>query len=121
MLGILPLVNNINQNVLIFFSIFNINHLTTAQHLANYLHFLDQNETAYRKYFDWRLKPPGLALLRREKPWCNLCQKLMMENQVNYIVKNEKPPVVAKTQKTYQYIYSWWFVDGVNCQSQIKP
>ena len=45
----------------------------------------------------------------------------MMENQVNYIVKNEKPPVVAKTQKTYQDIYSWWFVDGVNCQSQIKP
>ena len=93
----------------------------SARNLANYLHFLDKNETAYRSYFDWRLKPPGLASLRREEPWCNLCLKLMKENKANGDVINSKSfPVSATTRRSYSDIYSWWFTNG-SCRSHINP
>jgi hypothetical protein len=90
-----------------------------ARHLANYLYYLDKNEAVYKRYFDWRLKLPGLASLRRSQPWCNLCQKLLTENKVNGANNRNSFPVSAKTRKSYDDIYSWWFVKDP-CQPHIS-
>ena len=68
----------------------------TAQHLAEYLNYLDKNDGAYRSYFEWRFHPPGLALLRRQEPWCSLCKKLINPSVPSY----------------YQDIHSWWYTEG---------
>jgi hypothetical protein len=94
--------------------------LISAQNLANYLHFLDNNETAYRSYFDWHMKPPGLASLHREDPWCNLCQKLIKENKANDGPAGNATlfPVSATTRRSYSDIYAWWFTNGTCHQPQ---
>jgi hypothetical protein len=79
----------------------------TARHLASYLRYLDQNKTAYQVLFNWRLKPPGLGLLRSVKPWCNLCQKLMTENKLNLENNRTMFRFSAITRQSYIDIYSW--------------
>jgi hypothetical protein len=94
-----------------------------ARHLADYLLYLDKNETAYRSYFDWRFKPFALASLRSVQPWCNLCHKLLTENKVNHNNNNNTASslhISALTNKSYDDIYSWWFIEKP-CQPPIKP
>ena len=97
--------------------------IKSARHLADYLHHLNKNETAYRSYFDWRFKPLALASLRPVQPWCNLCHKLLTENKVNHNNNNNTASpfhVSALTKKSYDDIYSWWFIEKP-CQPPIKP
>ena len=93
---------------------------TDARHLADYLQYLHKNKTAYEKYFEWRLKPPGLSELRSVQPWCNLCHKIVTETQVNDDANAQTFAAKALTRRSYDNIYSWWFSQGP-CQSQIVP
>jgi hypothetical protein len=81
----------------------------TAMHLAEYLHFLDGNETAYRRYFDWRFEETGYVFPKKPNLWCSLCEKLVSSTTAENL----------KT-KFYPNIYSWWY-DGGHCQSKISP
>ena len=116
---------NLMQQLIIMFNFILLNfELKSARHLADYLHYLDKNETAYRSYFDWRLKPSALASLRPVQPWCNLCHKLLTENRLNEgVTTNNKSsqsfPVSALTNKSYDDIYSWWFIKEP-CRPPIK-
>lgn len=81
--------------------------------MANFLKFLDKNESAYYTYLEWRENPLGLATLRLAKPWCKLCQKLMVENDCSANLSK------SATASWYDDIYSWWFLEG-SCTSPNK-
>ena len=69
-----------------------------VQQLAEYLYFLDKNDTAYMTYFNWRKIPPGLSSLPRIiHPWCTLCSMLNNDSLPKY---------------SYSNIDSWWFEEG---------
>ena len=84
--------------------------MTLAKHLADYLHFLDGNDTAYRRYLDWHIKSPGLAP-GRQRPLCTLCEKLL---------SSPASGPVNSPGEYYKDIYSWWYREA-NCQSRIPP
>ena len=72
--------------------------LSSVHDLAEYLTFLDRNDSAYIRYFDWRKTPPGLSLLpRTNQGWCELCSML----------NNNSLP-----SRSYSNIHSWWFEKG---------
>ena len=49
----------------------------TPQELAEYLNYLDKNDTAYREYFNWRtMDPELLPNQHRETGLCQLCRML---------------------------------------------
>ena len=85
-----------------------------AKNLADYLHFLDQNEAEYRRYFDWRYQPSSSAHLYAQEPlagWCGACEKLVLND-----VKSS-PTAISKS---YEDIHSWWFKEA-NCKASISP
>ena len=94
-------------------SYIDVRNFESARHLAHFLQFLDHNDAAYRKYFQWRLQPPGLGSLRRVEPWCDLCQKL---------IDSKRSSSSWSSPVSYYYgdIYSWWFVQGT-CRPPIQP
>jgi len=59
----------------------NANDFATPKDLADYLLYLNGNETAYNEYFEWRKKPLKQTYLdmlekRTESVFCRLCDKL---------------------------------------------
>ncbi len=85
--------------------------MNSAKQLAEYLHFLDGNETAYRRYFDWRFEQTGaLAPSEKINPWCSLCENLISATSGD----GNRP------SKFYPDIYSWWITE-THCQNRISP
>ena len=68
----------------------------TPQKLAEYLQYLDKNETAYAEYFEWK---KYYKMTYKDSLFCKLCKFL----------NDDKMPI-----KTYPSISKWWFVEG-NC------
>lgn len=61
--------------------------LQVVRHLAQYLKFLDKNDTAYLRYFDWRKSPSGLSPLPRFiQSWCTLCRYILFPLQFVHIM-----------------------------------
>ena len=93
---------------------FNLVYILTTKQLADYLHYLDKNDTEYRRYFDWRLQSPDFVSLMSTshnigyQPWCNLCRKLMLLNHTRS----------SAITTYYQDIYSCWYKDS-NCKNSI--
>ncbi|XP_043548695.1 alpha-(1,3)-fucosyltransferase 4-like [Chiloscyllium plagiosum] len=55
-------------------SFIHVNDFSNPKKLAEYLLFLDKNESCYQKYFDWkRLYSVHLAIFW-EEPYCKVCQ-----------------------------------------------
>ena len=49
----------------------------TPQELADYIHYLDKNDTAYAEYFKWRtLRPQDMSMYGRECWFCQICRIL---------------------------------------------
>ena len=69
------------------------------QQLAEYLHYLMTNRTAFSQYFDWRKR----YRIVDQGTWCNLCRYL-----------NEPHPA-----QYYDDISSWW-VDGGACNPETE-
>ncbi|VBB31854.1 unnamed protein product, partial [Acanthocheilonema viteae] len=72
-----------------------IDDFATIRDLANYLKYLMTNQSAYRKYFDWRGEYKVLFLDgsnhdELERPWgfCQLCRLLWMKPRPKYVIKN---------------------------------
>ena len=63
--------------------------------LANYLKYLDQNNTAYAEYFEW--KNYFQVMHDYSKAFCQLCQALNNPNEPT---------------KSYADIFKWWRNDG---------
>jgi Glycosyltransferase family 10 (fucosyltransferase) C-term len=79
-------------------SFIHIRDFESPQHLAEYLQYLDKNQTAYEQYFEWRKKyVPSVTM-----SWCKLCEML----------NNSSLP-----SKSYDNIYDWWVVEG-QCNSE---
>jgi hypothetical protein len=61
----------------------------TPESLANYLHYLSNNKTAYNSYFIWKkyinfeMNPSRMGFL------CEMCIQLHLEDQVGYINKKQ--------------------------------
>ena len=74
-------------------SFIDVHDFASPRHLADYLKYLDKNQSAYEEYFEWRktYTPPSYS------PWCHLCEKL----------HNELLPV-----KTYNDMHKWWVVES---------
>jgi alpha-1,3-fucosyltransferase len=65
----------------------------SPEHLAEYLLYLDANQTAYEQYFEWR----KVYQPKRTSAWCQLCEML----------NNPTLP-----SQSYKNIYNWWFQEG---------
>ena len=77
-----------------------VNDFSSAKHLASYLNFLDANDTAYERYFEWRQNPSSYRQLPREQSsFCQLCA----------ILHDDSLP-----SKTYENIHKWWYEEA-NC------
>ena len=68
----------------------------TPQKLAEYLQYLDKNETAYAEYFEWK---KYFKVTLKNSIFCQLCKFL----------NDDKMPA-----KTYPSISKWWYVES-NC------
>ncbi len=77
-------------------SYINAQDFETPQKLAEYLQYLDKNETAYAEYFEWK---KYFKVAWRDSIFCQLCKAL----------NDDKMPV-----KTYTSISKWWFLES-NC------
>ncbi|XP_068213477.1 alpha-(1,3)-fucosyltransferase C-like [Palaemon carinicauda] len=76
----------------------------TAKSLADYLLYLDKNDTAYNEYFSWKAYhefPSAWSLVA--KPWCDLCARL----------HEDQPP------KFYDFYE--WYITGSNCKLEDAP
>lgn len=83
-------------------SYIDVRDFTSVRHLAQYLKFLDKNDSAYLRYFDWRKTPSSISALPRFiQGWCTLCSML----------NNTSLPL-----KSYSNIHSWWFEKG-HCEN----
>ena len=80
-------------------SFIDIRQFETPKHLADYLIYLDGNQTAYEEYFYWRTQWAA----KSTEGWCKLCEML----------NNPSLP-----SKTYDDIYNWW-VDQGDCANQL--
>jgi hypothetical protein len=68
----------------------------SPEKLADYLKYLDKNETAYAEYFEWK---SYFTVNFKNEMFCELCKALNNENT---------PP------KVYTDISRWWFSES-NC------
>ena len=78
-------------------SFIHIDDFAGPQQLAEYLHYLMNNRTAFSQYFDWRKR----YRVDRSDMWCSLCRYL-----------NEPHPA-----QYYDDISSWW-TDGGDCNME---
>jgi alpha-1,3-fucosyltransferase len=75
-------------------SYINVRDYESAEQLANYLKYLDQNETAYAEYFEWQRY--FRANVDFSTAFCHLCQSLHEDS----------------TPKVYEDMGKWWDTDG---------
>lgn len=81
-------------------SFIHVDDFDSAKSLANYLNYLDNNDTAYNEYFFWKEK--GKYEFMNTKFWCRLCAML------------NKPKF-----KVYENFEEWWRGPGV-CRENSK-
>nr|XP_045619552.1 alpha-(1,3)-fucosyltransferase C-like isoform X1 [Procambarus clarkii] len=76
----------------------------TAKALADYLIYLDHNDTAYNEYFRWkRYYSVRIDWLSKAKPYCDLCERLHTDS----------------TTKVYNL--EQWFVEDSQCLTREDP
>ncbi|XP_066267526.1 alpha-(1,3)-fucosyltransferase 7-like [Branchiostoma lanceolatum] len=74
-------------------SFIHVDDFETAEALANYLKYLDQNDDDYSRYFAWKTNPPK-NLPDYESRFCELCKKLVQASPTE--------------RKVYTDIDRWW-------------
>ncbi|KAL7642737.1 UNVERIFIED_CONTAM: hypothetical protein RMT77_007302 [Armadillidium vulgare] len=82
-------------------SYIDVDDFKTPKELANYLLYLDENDTAYEEYFMWKetyIVINSLSWLYRATGFCDLCEKLHTDKEV----------------KIY-YDLKEWFIEKANC------
>ena len=85
-------------------SYINVMDFKTVKQLAEYLQYLDKNNTAYNEYFDWRLKYKAFG----GKPNRSLCEICKM-----YVAKSPLEP------KVYDDLAAYWVKKG-RCNEKNK-
>nr|CDS30043.1 alpha(13)fucosyltransferase [Hymenolepis microstoma] len=76
------------ENALPPHSYINVDDFASIQELAEYLQFLDKNDTAYAQYFAWT-KHGRITMLNR--PDCRLCGVLQNVNEGNIFLRKPNP------------------------------
>ena len=80
-------------------SYINVRDFESVEKLAEYLKYLDKNETAYAEYFEW--KRYFTVSTNFADVFCELCQSLHKDT----------------TTKVYQNLTKWWQTDA-KCQNK---
>ena len=75
-------------------SYINVQDFDSTEKLADYLKYLDRNETAYAEYFEWKIY---FKVNIFSRVFCNLCKSL-----------NDK----SMPMKTYSNMDQWWVQDA---------
>nr|CAB3247479.1 alpha3-fucosyltransferase [Phallusia mammillata] len=68
-------------------SYMHVDDFDSPKQLAEHLMYLDSNETAYAKYFDWRRKPPKKYFWQQDIGFEMLCNKLWEKKLYNNVSK----------------------------------
>jgi alpha-1,3-fucosyltransferase len=85
-------------------SFIDVNDFASPKQLARYLSLLDQTDSLYMRYFDW--KREFTVHLNLKLGWCLLC-KLAHDSQVS--------------SRTYEDILEWWVSNNpANCSNLPK-
>ncbi|KAB7500493.1 hypothetical protein Anas_12379, partial [Armadillidium nasatum] len=87
-------------------SYINVEDFKTPEELANYLIYLDKNDTAYLEYFSWKkdyFLMNRFGWLSHASSFCTLCQKLHSDN----------------TEKVY-YNLTEWFLGEAQCNKDLN-
>ena len=82
-------------------SYIHVRDFKSPKHLADYLKYLDSNQTAYEQYFEWR----KYYIPKPHRSWCKLCEML----------NNSSLP-----RQSYRDVYKWWKKGGT-CGGNRKP
>jgi glycoprotein 3-alpha-L-fucosyltransferase len=69
-------------------SFIHVDDFASAQHLAYYLQYLDNNDKEYNKYFEWKGSGQVMGIMM----WCRVCAMLHAPNRVRF----------------YHNINRWW-------------
>ena len=77
--------------------------------LADYLHFLDQNDSEYLKYFLWTERYEIFGAVNR---WCRLCQKLWSLSITSELLGVQM--IDPQYTKMYENVTKWWWFTGEN-------
>lgn len=88
-------------------SFIHVNDFRSPAHLARYLHYLDQNDDAYNRYFQWKTGPKEGEFINTFF-WCRLCSMLHMNEE------RRKP------FPSYDNIDHWWAPKGICNDSSIR-
>jgi len=83
-------------------SYIHVDDFNSPKALADYLHFLDKNDTLYNEYFRW--KKTGMFI--STSSWCRLCALLHANDDGSYV-------------RWYPNFYKWW-EEGM-CLENPKP
>ena len=78
-------------------SYINVMDFKTVKQLAEYLQYLDKNNTAYNEYFKWRLKYK-VTDINLSMSICQMCRGFGLENPVN--------------PKVYDDLKKYWVTGG---------
>jgi len=81
-------------------SFINTEDFSSPKQLAEYLHYLDNNDTAYAEYFEWK---EYFKVNFYHSTFCDLCEAL----------NDETMPV-----KSYKNMTKWWIHDS-NCKRHV--
>ncbi|XP_018010964.1 glycoprotein 3-alpha-L-fucosyltransferase A [Hyalella azteca] len=69
-------------------SFINVFDFPSVRHLADYLIYLDKNDTAYNEYFQWKINyeavnsETNFYTHNKSVSWCQLCEKLHTDKEV---------------------------------------
>ena len=83
-------------------SFIDVRHFSSAKELADYLLYLNKNQTAYEQYFEWR---KTYDFQSGEFSWCKMCEMLHD---------------TTLPSRSYSSIYRWWTVEG-RCGNDQPP
>ncbi|VDO00740.1 unnamed protein product [Rodentolepis nana] len=76
------------ENVLPPHSYINVDDFDSIQELAEYLQFLDKNDTAYAQYFAWTKHG---RIIKLNRPDCRLCGVMRNINEGNMLLRKPDP------------------------------
>ena len=82
-------------------SYINVMDFKTVKQLAEYLQYLDQNNTAYNEYFKWRLKYK-VTSERLDRSLCAICKWFDPENPPKTKVYNDIGAVLVEESRCGQ-------------------
>ena len=95
-------------------SYIHVDDFSSPRHLADYLHTLSVNDTAYNEYFWWK---SSWTIGKRDKLFCRLCGLLHVASEQRYVHWYDDYGLWWKGEQNSVCGSNWTEVNGVRWQT----